>query len=83
MSEVRWTLSSKADAQISNTWLSHLAAQFPWIRKQKERNADAARTKKQNEGVVQKHFYSREGGPWRKQTGVPVFPVFFNTTTTY
>ena len=54
-------LADEAGAEVSHVWLTKWQAQFPWVSKQKERNADAARTKKQNEGVVYKHFYGEFG----------------------
>ena len=49
-------LVTEADAEVSHIWLSKFAGRHPEVAKQKERNADASRTKKQNEGVVKKHF---------------------------
>jgi hypothetical protein len=54
-------LAIEAGAEVSNTWLSGFAARHSTVVRKKERNADATRTKKQNEGVVTKHFYGAYG----------------------
>ena len=54
-------LVTEADAEVSKLWLQKLAGRHPEVSKQKERNADASRTKKQNEGVVEKHFHGEYG----------------------
>ena len=50
-----------ANGAVSGTWLSNFAANHPEVSKQRERNADACLTKKQNEGTVEKHFYGEYG----------------------
>lgn len=54
-------LATQRGAHVSLTYLAGFAARHPRVRPMKERNADVTRTKKQNEGVVDKHFYSEYG----------------------
>ena len=54
-------LVTEAGAHVSHTFLTNFAADYPELQKKKERNADASRTKKQNEGVVEKHFNGEFG----------------------
>jgi len=54
-------LATARGAAVSKTWLSNFAARHPHVRPMKEQNADVTRTKKQNEGVVDKHFYGEYG----------------------
>lgn len=54
-------LVTEADAQVSHTWLMHFNARFPHLQRKGEKNADSARTKKQNEGVVTNNFYGEFG----------------------
>jgi len=54
-------LVTEANAEVSHIWLQKFAGRHPEVSKQKERNADASRTKKQNEGVVEKHFNGEFG----------------------
>ena len=50
-----------ANAEVNLTWLSSFQAGHPQVKRQKVRSADASRTKKQNEGTVQKHFFGEYG----------------------
>lgn len=54
-------LAVERGAEVSKTWIQGLAGRHPTLDKKKERNADATRTKKQNEGVVEKHFFGEYG----------------------
>ena len=57
--EMRFT--TEQGAKVSGTWLAKFQARHPRVRPMKERNADVKRTKKQNEGVVEKHFFGEYG----------------------
>ena len=61
LTEAEDRLATERGAFVSITWLSNFAAKHPKVRPMKERNADVTRTKKQNEGVVTKHFYGEYG----------------------
>ena len=61
LTERETRLVTVANAHVSHTWLTHFNAEFPHLQRKGERNADSARTKKQNEGVVTKHFYGEFG----------------------
>ena len=54
-------LATEQGAEVSGTWLAKFQARHPRVRPMKERNADVTRTKKQNEGVVEKHFFGEYG----------------------
>ena len=54
-------LVTEADAEVSLVWLSSFQAAHPEVKRQKVRAADATRTKKQNEGTVEKHFHGEYG----------------------
>ena len=61
LTEAEDRLATARGAEVSLTWLANFAARHPRVRPMKERNADVTRTKKQNEGVVDKHFYGEYG----------------------
>ena len=54
-------LVTESNAEVSHVWLTNFAAKHPTVRPKKVRSADATRTKKQNEGVVHKHFHGEFG----------------------
>lgn len=62
LSDAEHRLVFTRGAEVSHVWLQRLAARRDQeIEKKGVRNADATRSKKQNEGVVNKHFYGEYG----------------------
>jgi hypothetical protein len=54
-------LVTAAGAEVSHVWLTNFQAEHPEVKRKKVRAADATRTKKQNEGTVEKHFNGEYG----------------------